>query len=103
ERASRAQGIDYGGRDEMARLRPALASDQQVIALPRQIDNVRNIFIRRFGFAPLPAVDHAHAEGAPAIGNRSADAAEPEHAHGLTADAAPQRDRALAPPTPIAH
>src|SRR6185503_17157243 len=73
ERASRAQGIDYGGRDEMARLRPALASDQQVIALPRQIDNVRNIFIRRFGFAPWAAVDHAHAEGAPAIGNRSAD------------------------------
>src|SRR6185436_536437 len=89
ERASRAQGIDYGSRDEVTCLRPALAGDQQVIALPRQIDNVRHIFVRGFGFAPRAAVDHAHAEGVPAIGNRAADAAEPEHAHGLAADAAP--------------
>ena len=54
-----------------------------------QIDNVRNIFIRRFGFAPRAAVDHAHVEGSAAIGNRAAAAAEPEHAHGLAADAAP--------------
>jgi hypothetical protein len=85
------------------RLRPAFAGDEQIIAPPRQLDRIRNIFVRRIGLATRSAVDHAHAEGGAAIGNGAADAAEPEHAHGLATDAAPERDRTFARPAAVAH
>src|SRR4029077_14270358 len=44
-----------------------------------------------------------HAQRGAAIGDGAADAAEPEHPHGLAADAAPERDRALARPGALAH
>src|SRR5262249_30448422 len=83
--------------------RPALTRDHEIVAAPRQLDRVGDVVVGRIGLAARPAVDHAHAQGGAAIGDGTPDAAEPEHAHGLAADAAPERDRPLARPGAVAH
>ena len=103
ERAVRAERVDHGGRDEVARFRPALTRDHEIVAAPRQLDGIGDVVVGRIGLAAGPAIDHAHAQRGATIGDGAADAAEPEHPHGLAADAAPERDRALARPGALAH
>src|SRR5215471_1404326 len=103
ERTVWAERVDHRGRDEVPRLWTALARDHQIIAVPRQLDRIGDVVVRDIGFAARPAVDHAHAQGDAALGDGAADAAQPEHAHGLAADAAAERDRTLAGPAAVAH
>src|SRR5262249_11331033 len=103
ERALRTERVDDGGRDEVPRLRTALTRDHEIIAAPRQLDRIGDVFVRHIGFATRPVVDHAHAQGDAALGGGAADAAQPEHSHGLAADAAAERDRTLAGPAAVAH
>src|SRR5262249_56830608 len=44
ERALRTERVDDGGRDEVPRLRTALTRDHEIIAAPRQLDRLGDVF-----------------------------------------------------------
>ncbi len=99
----RAERVDHGGRDEMARFRTALAGDHQEIALPRELDGIGDIGIGRIGLAPRARIDHLHPERRAAIGDAAADVAQTDDAHRLVGDAAAERKRPLARPAAVTH
>src|SRR5260221_10478508 len=68
ERALGTERVDYGRGDEMAGLPPPPAGDHQIIAAPRQLDGIGNVFVWRLRFFARPPIDNMHAQ--PGAANR---------------------------------